>query len=72
MDLEALPQMVRSLRKLTKLSQHELADLAGVGKTFIFDLEKGKTNVRYDNVLKVLHALNIRVTLHSPVEREDV
>lgn len=54
-------------RKVAGLSQLELAELAGVGKTVIFDLEHGKPGVRLDILLKVLHALNIDIQLRSPL-----
>lgn len=44
-----------------------MADLAGVGKTVIFDIEKGKRSVRYDILLKVLDTLNIKISFNSPL-----
>lgn len=42
-----------------------LANLAGVGKTMVFDLEKGKKTVKLETLLKVLDALEIRLQGHS-------
>jgi len=58
---------VRDHRKLSGLSQTELAKLAGVGKTVVFDIEHGKESVRFDTLKKVLVALNITFVLQSPV-----
>jgi predicted transcriptional regulator len=44
-----------------------LADLAGVGKTVIYDIEKGKETIRYSTLLKVLRALNISIVFTSPL-----
>ena len=49
------------------LSRNQLAELAGVGKTVIFDIERGKKSVRYDTLLRVLNALNIKIHFDSPL-----
>lgn len=54
-------------RKKSKLTQKQLADLAGVGKTVVFDIEKGKETVQLNSLLKVLYALNIKLELRSPI-----
>jgi HTH-type transcriptional regulator/antitoxin HipB len=54
-------------RKAAGLTQMELAKLAGVGKTVVFDIEKGKTTVRLATLLRVLEALNLRLEWHSPL-----
>jgi HTH-type transcriptional regulator / antitoxin HipB len=66
-NLVQLGQVIRFHRKKSGLSQLELANLAGVGKTVIFDLEKGKMTVQLNTLLKVLGALNIKLTLGSPL-----
>ena len=62
-----LARIVRYHRKKAGLSQLELAKLADVGKTAVFDIEKGKESVRLDTLLNVLHALNIAIRLDSPL-----
>jgi y4mF family transcriptional regulator len=64
---QELSEWISRHRKVASLSQLELAELAGVGKTVIFDLEHGKPGVRLDTLLKVLHALNIDIELRSPL-----
>ena len=54
-------------RKKSGLSRIQLADLAGVGKTVIYDIEKGKETIRFSTLQKVLNALNIKITLTSPL-----
>lgn len=46
--------LVRQRRKVEKLTQKELAGLAGVGLRFIRDLEQGKERLRMDKVNAVL------------------
>lgn len=52
-------------RKKSKLTQKQLADLAGVGKTVVFDIEKGKETVQLNSLLKVLSVLNIKLEMRS-------
>ena len=54
-------------RKRAGLTQAELGRLAGVGKTVVFDIEKGKRTVRLETLLKVLEALNMELDWHSPL-----
>lgn len=64
---EGLQHIVREHRRLSGLSQVELAKLAGVGKTVVFDIEHGKESVQFDTLKKILAALNIRLVFQSPV-----
>lgn len=66
-DSGKMADLLRRLRKKSGLSRKELADLAGVGKTTVFDLEGGKLSVRFDNILKVLRVLNVQLILQSPL-----
>ena len=54
-------------RKKSGLSRIQLADLAGVGKTVIYDIEKGKETIRFSTLQKVLKALNIKIIFTSPL-----
>ena len=65
--MEAIHEIVKKHRRMSGLSQAELAKLAGVGKTVVFDLEHGKQSIRYDTLVKILSVLNITVRFHSPV-----
>jgi len=66
-DLQNLRQLIRFHRRQSGLSQLELANLAGVGKTVIYDLEKGKMTVQFDTLTKVLSTLNIKIVFASPL-----
>jgi len=67
MTTKSIAHAVRYCRKQSGLSQAHLAMLAGVGKTVVFDIEKGKTTIQMDSLLKILNALNIRLTLNTPI-----
>jgi len=60
-------QIIRFHRKQSKLTQVELARLAGVGKTVVFDIENGKESIRLNTLLKVCHVLNIQIKLEGPL-----
>jgi transcriptional regulator with XRE-family HTH domain len=52
-------------RKAAGLSQLQLAEMAGVGKTVVFDIEKGKETIQLDTLRKIFRVLNIKVVLQS-------
>lgn len=54
-----LGAMVRAARKQKKMSQTEFADLAGVGRRFLSELESGKPTSEIGRVLMVLAAAGI-------------
>jgi len=64
---QELAQIIRMHRKAAKLSRVQLAELAGVGKTVVFDIEMGKESVQLDTLRKILKVLNIKIILKSPL-----
>lgn len=60
---------IKDHRKKAGLTQLELANLAGVGKTTVFDIEKNKETVRLNNLFAVLQVLNIKVEFISPLTK---
>ena len=63
-------QVVRFHRRRSGLSQHALADISDIGKTSVFDIEKGKPTVRLATLMAVLGTLNIDVRLDGPLMAE--
>lgn len=64
-----LGSFIKEHRKQAGLSQLELANLAGVGKTTVFDVEKNKETVRWNNLKAVLKVLNIEIQFKSPLAK---
>ncbi len=60
-------RIVQLHRNQAGLSRIDLADIAGVGKTVVYDVEHGKETVRLNTLVKVLAALNISLSLDSPL-----
>lgn len=69
-ETDKIGSIIRFHRKKAGLTQNALADLAGVGKTVVFDIEKNKQSVQWDSLSKVLHALNITIVFVSPLMNE--
>ena len=58
---KALGLIVRETRKRMKMSQQEFADLAGVGRRFVSELERGKASLEFGLVLQVCEAAGIDI-----------
>lgn len=67
MDAKQIGKIIRFHRKTSGLSQEELAKLARLGKTVIFDIEKGKLTIRLETLIKVMEVLNIQMEFRSPL-----
>lgn len=62
-----LAECIHFHRKQSGLTRINLAKLAGVGKSAIFNLEHGKQTIQLDTLLKIIHVLNIHISLESPL-----
>ena len=70
MSPDEIAKIVHYFRKQSGLSQQGLAKLAGVGKTVVYDVEKGKETVKLKTLLQILDVLNIKVELKAPFEQK--
>ena len=68
--LDDLGELIVYHRKRAGLSQVRLANLAGVGKTAIFDIEHGKRTIKLVTLIRVLEVLNITLKPHGPLIHE--
>jgi transcriptional regulator with XRE-family HTH domain len=69
--LQALGQRIRELRLKRGYSQEGFADLCGVHRTFMGAIERGETNLSFQNLVKVSTALEITLSqLLSGVEKK--
>lgn len=54
-------QNLKELRAKANLSQEELADLAGLHRTYIGSVERGERNISIDNIERLASALAIDI-----------
>lgn len=63
MDIKLLVgKRVRELRNSIGISQEELADLAGLDRTYITSVERGKRNISIVNIEKLAKALKVSLS----------
>ena len=53
-------QAIRGLRQEKNISQEAFADMCGLHRTYISDIELGKRNVSLENIDKIAHALQVK------------
>ena len=56
---------IRKRRKALGFSQQQLADLSGVGRRFVSELEAGKSTLEFDRVLLCCRALGFDVLIKA-------
>ena len=62
MDIKiSVGKRVKELRNKLGISQEELADLAGLDRTYITSVECGKRNISIVNIEKLATALNVSI-----------
>ena len=59
--LLAFGQRVQELRKKRNLSQEQLADMAGVHRTYIGMVERAEKNSTLRNIKKIAKALGVNI-----------
>lgn len=62
---QALGDVVRAARQSRDLSQADLAELAGVGRKWVLELEHGNSGARLDHVLSVIEVLGLELSART-------
>ena len=57
----AFGRRVRAIREDRRLSQEQLAEIAGIHRTYISSVERGQRNIGLDNILTLAAALQVPV-----------
>jgi transcriptional regulator with XRE-family HTH domain len=52
---------LKAFRVLKGLSQEELADIAGLHRTYVGSVERGERNISIDNMERLASALGIKI-----------
>ena len=55
-------QVVRKIRLEKGISQETLADLSGLHRTYMSDVELGKRNVSLENIDRIAHSLEVSIS----------
>lgn len=64
---------IREIRLLKGISQENFADMCGLHRTYISDIELGKRNVSLENIEKMSTALGLKISqLFEEVENETI
>ena len=61
--LRALGQRIRELRLAQGYSQEAFADKCGVHRTFMGTVERGESNVSFQNIVKVAQTLGVSLAV---------
>lgn len=64
-NTETFGALVRTERKFQKLTQEQLAGLAGVGVRFVRELEAGKESCQLGRALQVAQTLGLVVSVNT-------
>ncbi len=62
--LDILSATIKQLRKERKLTQEQLGELVGVKKAQISKIENNLTDARFETILRVFRALNVRINFN--------
>ena len=60
--LRNLGHAIRQIREDRNLSQERLAELAGLHRTYVSSVERGRRNVSVENIHKIAKALGVSMT----------
>ena len=56
---QIMAENLRVIRSAAHISQEELAELCGLHRTYISDIERSNRNISIDNIEKIAQALHV-------------
>ena len=60
-NLIKIGSRIRELRKSKGYSQEEIANVSGMGRTYMGRVERGEQNISIQNLIQIAFALNVSV-----------
>ena len=63
MNKQRLGNSIKERRKFLKITQEDLADIAGVSERTLRSIEKGEANPEMDSLLKICEVLGLSVKI---------
>jgi y4mF family transcriptional regulator len=61
--LEQLGKQIRERRNFLRITQGDLAEIAGVSLRSLIDIEQGKGNPSLNQLIKILDVLGLQITI---------
>ena len=58
-----LGRRIRKLRKSLGMSQYVFSKMAGINRTYLIDVEKGRRNVSVDNLIRISSGLDVKMSV---------
>ena len=62
-EKEIIGDIIQSRRKVRKIAQEQLADIAGVSPRTLRDIEKGIANPELETLLKICNVLGMEIKI---------
>ena len=59
---EKLGARIVELRKAQNLSQRKFALMIGINRTYLIDVEHGRRNIAFDNLMKIANGLGVSIS----------
>jgi DNA-binding XRE family transcriptional regulator len=72
LQIDLLGEAIKRARKERNLTQAELGELVGVQKAQISKLENSLTNARFETIMKVFKALNVKIVFNVELLNQSV
>ena len=63
MDIKIIGTTIRERRKFLKISQEDLADIAGIAERTLRDIEKGIANPELASLIKLCEVLGLQIQI---------
>lgn len=70
--LDVLGETIKKVRKKRKLTQEQLGELVGVKKAQISKIENNLNDARFETILKVFRALNVKINFNVEFDNQNV
>ncbi len=70
--LDILGETIKKVRKERKLTQEQLGKLVGVKKAQISKIENNLNDARFEMILKVFRALNVKINFNVEFENQNL
>lgn len=70
--LDLLGQTIKKVRLDRNLTQEQLGEIVGVKKAQISKIENSTTNARFDTILKVFKALDVKVSFNIELNKREI